>query len=261
MPQLGLGTWELTGAQCEEVVATAIGLGYRHIDTAGAYANHREVGAGISHAGVPRDQLYVTTKIPLGKQTRSQVLSQADAFLKQLNLEYVDLLLIHWPNRHVPFAETLGAMAELVKKEVVRSVGISNFNARIMAEAVESSPVPVVTNQVEFHPLLYQRDLLATCRDLNMVLTAYAPLARGHVLRNTTLQEIAAAHNVTAAEVSIAWILAKDAVAIPKASSREHLQANLKAADLVLSGQDISRIDALAANQRLVDGPWKHYDW
>jgi diketogulonate reductase-like aldo/keto reductase len=259
IPQLGLGTWQLSGEACSTTVARAIEMGYRHIDTAFAYSNHREVGAGIKASGVDRSEIFLTSKIPLGKQQRSQVLQLGQQLQDELDTEYVDLLLIHWPNKNVPFSETLGAMGELVKRKVSRSIGISNFNADIAEQADEAGPVPVVTNQVEFHPLLFQADLLRRCAARGIVLTAYSPLGRGEVLGNPTISEIAEAHNATPAQVAIAWILSKGVVAIPKASSAEHLDANLKSTEIELSADEIASIDGIETKKRMIDGPWKHF--
>lgn len=259
IPQLGLGTWELTGSSCTKSVAEAIGLGYRHIDTAFAYGNHAEVAAGIEASGVARDELYVTTKIPLGKLSRSQVLEHGKRIRDELRMEYVNLLLIHWPSRDVPFEETLGAFGELVERGVTKSVGISNFNPELVERADEVSPVPIVTNQVEFHPYLYQQRLLETCERHDIRVTAYSPIARGEVVGDERLLEIGRAHDADAAQVSIAWLLAKGIIVIPKASSREHLDANLRATQITLTPEEIGRIDRFEEHRRMVDGPWKHF--
>ncbi len=259
VPQLGLGTWELTGKQCTASVADALSMGYRHIDTAFAYGNHAQVAAGIAKAGVPREELFVTTKVPLGKQSRSQVLELGTQIRDQLQMEYVDLLLIHWPNRKVPFDETFAAMQELIDRGVSRSIGISNFNADLVTRANEVSPAPIVTNQVEFHPFLFQKKLLETCEALDIRITAYSPIARGEVLQDARMVEIGRAHDASAAQTTIAWLLAKEIIVIPKATSRGHLAANLAAVDISLSTEEISRIDSFDDHRRLVDGPWKHY--
>ncbi|TVQ19671.1 MAG: aldo/keto reductase [Spirochaetaceae bacterium] len=263
IPQLGLGTWQLTGDDCVQSVATAIDLGYRHIDTAFAYDNHTEVARGIARAiaqsGIARDDLYITTKIPLGKQRRSQVIELGAKLQQELATDHVDLLLIHWPNKDVAFAETLEALAELVKRGVTRSIGISNFNASLVAEADSVSTVPIVTNQVEFHPLLFQTELLDACAARDIRITAYSPLGRGEVLTNPDIVDIATDHDAHPAQVAIAWLLRKGIVVIPKATGREHLKSNLDAANLSLTDDEIARIDAIKEKRRLVDGPWKHY--
>ncbi len=259
IPQVGLGTWLLNGPGCVKSVREAIELGYRHIDTAIAYGNHKEVGAGIRESGINRDDLYVTTKIPLGKQKPSQVAQMTGQALADLGIKYLDLLLIHWPDKNTPFSETLEAMAQLVDKGRVKSIGVSNFNRLVLAEADEASRIPIVTNQVEFHPYLHQRELLEECGKRNIVLTAYAPLGRGCFFSDKTIGGIAEKHGTTPAAVGLAWAIHKDAVVIPKASSREHLEANLAAADLHLNTAEVAAIDGIDAHERQVDGAWKHY--
>lgn len=259
VPQLGFGTFELNGTACSEGVRTAIDVGYRHIDTAFAYTNHREVAAGIRAAGVARKDLFITTKIPLRQQRRDQVIQFGQKLQDELETEYVDLLLIHWPNKNVPFAETLGAMAELVSRGVVRSIGISNFNSRIMAEADEVSPVPIVTNQVEFHPFLYQRELLEECRRRSIVLTAYSPIARGAVVADERMIAIASRNGTTPVAIALAWAMEKGVIVIPKATGRDHIAANFLANKVSLSSGDSAEIDSFQDRRRLIDGPWKHY--
>ncbi|MFW5801994.1 MAG: aldo/keto reductase [Spirochaeta sp.] len=259
IPQIGMGTWQLNGDTCITAVAEALELGYRHIDTAFAYENHAEVAAGIDRSGIAREDLFVTTKIPMTKQRPEQISSLGKRMLDELKMDYVDLLLIHWPNKKIPFADTLSAMNELVDKGSVRSIGISNFNSKITAEAADTSPVPVVNNQVEFHPFLYQRELLQVCRERGIAVTAYSPLARGEVAKDERLQKIAARYDATAAQVAIAWLLQKGLVVVPKASSREHLRSNLEAADLEIAPEDITAIDSFEDFRRIINGNFKHF--
>lgn len=259
VPQLGFGTFQLNGAACSDGVRTAIEIGYRHIDTAFAYANHRDVAAGIKASGIARKDLFITTKIPLRQQRRDQVIQFGQKLQDELETEYADLLLIHWPNKDVPFAETLGAMAELVSRGVVRSIGVSNFNARIMAEADEISPVPIVTNQVEFHPFLHQRELLEECRRRTIVLTAYSPIARGAVVTDERMIAIARRNGTTPVVAALAWALEKGVIVIPKATGRDHIAANFLATEVSLSSGDIAEIDSFRDRRRLIDGPWKHF--
>jgi diketogulonate reductase-like aldo/keto reductase len=259
IPQLGFGTFQLQGETCTSAVCDAIEMGYRHIDTAFAYDNHRDVAAGIKRSGVDRDDLFVTTKIPMKQQRRDQVIQFGQKLQQQLDTEYADLLLIHWPTRNIEFAETLGAMGELVSRGVVRSIGISNFNRDIMAEAATVSPVPIVTNQVEFHPFLYQRELLDACRERNILITAFSPLARGHAIGNSRLLAIAKRYDSTAAAIALAWAMEKGIVVIPKATGRQHIAENLRAGDLTLSTEDIAEVDGIEETVRTIDGPWKHY--
>jgi diketogulonate reductase-like aldo/keto reductase len=259
MPVLGLGTWQLTGSTCEKAVADALQLGYTHVDTAFAYGNHKQVGKGIKDSGVDRGSIFLTTKIPLGKQTRSQILQQGGELLRELDTDYVDLLLLHWPTRDTPFEESLSALKELVDKDMVRSIGISNFNKDLVKQVAEISEIPVVTNQVEFHPYLYQKELKEVCEANDMVVTAYSPLARGEVLDDDRLRDIAEKHDTGIPQVVIQWMISKGIVVIPKASSKDHLESNMAALDLQLPTEDRETIDAFPEEKRMIDGGWKHY--
>jgi len=259
VPQLGFGTFRLDGEACVDGVRSAIELGYRHIDTAFGYENHREVAAGIKQSGVDREELFLTTKIPLTLQRRDQVIQIGQKLQQELEIDYVDLLLIHWPNKKIAFSETLGAMGELVSRGVVRSIGLSNFNRHIMAEADEVSPVPIVTNQVEFHPFLYQRDLLEACRQNQILVTAYSPIAQGTVLTDSRMTAIAERNAVTPAQVALAWAMDKGIIVIPKATGRRHIEENLRAEQVTLSPEEIAEIDAFEDHRRMIDGPWKHF--
>lgn len=262
IPQLGLGTWKLTGSQCRKNVREALAMGYTHIDTADAYGNHKEVGQGIKDSGISRDSFFLTTKIAKPKQKEQEVLSFGERMLKELQIDYVDLLLIHWPTMRTPFAETLGAMKQLVDKGFVRDIGISNFNAELTAQVAEMSEIPITTNQVEFHPLLFQKELMDICTDLGITVTAYSPLAQGEVMQNGTLKDIASSRKATPADISIAWLIAKGIITIPKASSNAHLESNLQAASMELTSQEIGAIDAINEQRRLIvaDG-WREFDF
>ena len=259
IPRLGLGTWQLTGSACRESVREALTMGYTHIDTAVGYGNHREVGEGVRESGVNREGLFITTKISTEGARHDRMIGTAKRSLEELGMDYVDLLLIHWPTKKVPFAETLGAMKELVDAGSVRSIGISNFNARIAAEAARVSEVPIVTNQVEFHPLLFQKELQQACENLGMKITAYSPLARGEVLRNAEVREVAEKHGISAAQTAIAWLLHKGIIVIPKASSADHLESNLRAESIALDAEDVTAIDGIGERMRIVDGSWVEY--
>ena len=261
IPQLGLGTWELRGEQCRTTVVESLEMGYRHIDTADAYGNHQEVGNGIADSGVPRDSIFLTTKIPMSSQSSEAVRQFGDRMREELGVEFVDLLLIHWPMKKVSFEETLAAMKKLVEKGYVRSIGISNFNSEIAAEAASISEIPIVTNQVEFHPLLFQRNLLDACSKLGMAVTAYSPLGRGKALTHPTVTEIAANLGASPSQVCITWLLRKNIIVIPKATGREHLKANLTAADIVLDDAQAEAIDSIEESVRGIDGSWKQYEF
>lgn len=259
IPVLGLGTWQSTGQDCIDVVKKALEMGYEHIDTAQAYDNEKEVGQGIKQSGVARDKFFLTTKIfPDDMKFQPEKLVEAaKRSLENLDTDYVDLLLLHWPDDRVPLSETIPALCELQKQGLTRHIGVSNFNIADIIEAEKHADVPIVVNQVEFHPFIKQNTLQTFLNNHHILLEAYSPLARGDVFDNDVIKEIADKHNVTPAQISLAWILSdKDRVAIPKTSNPDHLQGNLDAIDVELSAEELERIGKLArADGRKIEHP------
>jgi len=259
IPVLGLGTWQSTGQDCIDVVKKALEMGYEHIDTAQAYDNEKEVGQGIKQSGVARDKFFLTTKIfPDDMKFQPEKLMEAaKRSLENLDTDYVDLLLLHWPDDRVPLSETIPALCELQKQGLTRHIGVSNFNIANITEAEKYADVPIVVNQVEFHPFIKQNTLQTFLNNHHILLEAYSPLARGDVFDNDTIKEIAEKHNVTPAQISLAWILSdKDRVAIPKTSNPDHLQGNLDAIDVKLSAEELEQIGKLArADGRKIEHP------
>jgi len=251
IPVLGLGTWLLTGKKCEEAVKKALEIGYRHIDTAEAYENQTEIGRAIREFS--RSRLFITSKVWRTNLRFESVLKACESTLKDLNTSYLDLYLIHWPNPNIPLEETFRAMKVLYEQGKVRSIGVSNFNVHLLEQALEVEEVPVCVNQVEFHPQLYQKELLEFCKKHDIVLVAYAPLARRRVLKDKTIKELADEYGKTPAQISLKWILQKGAVPIPKASSEEHLRENMSLFDWKLSREDINKIDSIGIKKRIVD--------
>ncbi len=255
VPALGLGTWLLKGDDCRRAVAAALDMGYRHFDTAQIYGNEAEVGDALAASGVDRDDLFVTTKIWNDRHGAAEVVSSTAHSLRRLRTDYVDLLLIHWPVQMHRIGETLDAMTTLRERGLVRDIGVSNFTVAQFRQA--AALVPVVCNQVEYHPFLDQRPLLDAVRGAGAVLTAYSPLARGAVFDEPTLRGIGDAHGKSAAQVALRWLLDQDGVlAVPKATSREHLAANLDVFDFTLSDDEREIIAGLARGERLVAPPF-----
>jgi 2,5-diketo-D-gluconate reductase B len=252
LPALGFGTWRLTGSECRDAVADALAMGYRHIDTARIYQNEREVGDGWKRSGVARSDFFLTTKLWTDRLTPAGVAESARASLSDLQTDYVDLLLIHWPNPDVPLEDTLGAMLRLRDEGLTRAVGVSNFPPSLFERAAELAPV--VTNQVEYHPLLGQDRLLEAIRARGSTLTAYKPLARGLVAQEEVVQEIAQAHGCTPEQVVLRWFLEQpDVIVIPKAASPKHRSANFEVLDLSLTPDEVARIGVLDRGERTVD--------
>ena len=265
IPVLGLGTWQSTGPDCIDVVSQALKMGYEHIDTAQAYGNEVEVGQGIKKSGVARNKFFLTTKIFPDdmKFEPEKLVAAAKRSLADLDTDYVDLLLLHWPDDRVPLSETIPALCELQKQGLTRNIGVSNFNIAHIIEAKKYADVPIVVNQVEFHPFIKQNTLQAFLGNHHILLEAYSPLARGDVFDNDIIKEIADKHSVTPAQISLAWILSdKNRVAIPKTSNPDHLQGNLDAMKVHLSGDEIEQISKLArSNGRKIEHPDYSPNW
>jgi 2,5-diketo-D-gluconate reductase B len=262
VPALGFGTWPLSGADCVRAVRDAIEVGYRHIDTAQLYGNEAEVGKGIAQSGIARDQIWVTTKLSRDNLAAKDVMRSAEESLRKLGLDYLDLLLIHWPSRAVPMAETLAAMAKLRAAGKTRFIGVSNFTVKLLAEAIEQVGADLLCDQVEYHPFLSQEPVLSAARRHGLMLTAYSPVARGQVNEDKTLQALGRKYGKSAAQVALRWLMEQDNVAaIPKAGSRAHMTANLAIFDFTLAPEDRVAIDALGGNGRIVDIAGWSPDW
>ena len=253
VPALGLGTWMLEGRACRESVRDALEVGYRHLDTAQAYGNEEEVGRGLADSGVPRDEVWLTTKLWLENLDHDRAIESARASLRRLGTEYVDLLLIHWPPEGgLSVAEPLRAMRRLQADGLVRHIGVSNFPPSLLDEALDEAEI--FCEQVEYHPFLGQDDILQACEEWDLLLTAYSPLARGAVLTDGTLREIGGRHGKSPAQVTLRWLLQQEQVAaVPKAASAEHRRGNFDVFDFELSLDEMEAIHALARGQRLID--------
>ncbi len=255
IPKLGFGTWQLSGGDCVVAVRDALELGYRHIDTARAYGNEEQVGQGIHDSGLNRDEVFLTTKLWRTQLSAPRVHDQIEQSLRDLRTDYVDLLLIHWPNADVPLAETIEAMLAAREAGRARHVGVANFPTALVAEALELAPI--VCNQVEYHPFLGQPAVLEQARGHDLLVTAYSPLAQGAVLHEPVLREIAEQHGKSAGQVALRWLLDQPNVAaIPKAASHEHRAANLDVFDFELSDEQRGAIAGLARGERTIEPSW-----
>jgi 2,5-diketo-D-gluconate reductase B len=249
LPLVGLGTM---GVESPDVVRTAIEMGYRHLDTAQVYENERVVGDGIAAADVPREELFVATKVWATNLAGEDVLATTSESLDRLGLDYVDLLYVHRPIEAYDPAETLAAFDRLVDEGLVRHVGVSNFSPDDLAAATSHLDSPLFANQVEFHPLFRPADALDHAQANDYHLVAYSPLAGGAVFDIPELSRVADEQDTSEAAVAIAWLLAKDnVVTIPKASSQRHLAANLAATDLELDDADLAAIENVDRREEL----------
>ena len=221
----------------------AIELGYRHIDTADAYGNHREVGEAIKN--FDRSSIFLVSKVrPSNLQYRT-VLRDCHRMLMELDTPYLDLLLIHWPNRNIPIDDTLRAFNELVEKEQIRSIGVSNFSNQQLADALRAERHPITNNQVLLHPYDFDQDLLTFCKNNDVIVTAYSPLGRGNILTASVIQDMARTYERTPAQICLGWGVQKGVVVIPKTSSEARLRENMDIFDWELSHADMARLDFL----------------
>jgi len=251
VPSLGFGLFKVDGDSARDAVVDALAIGYRLLDTAQRYGNEADIGRGITASSVPRDEYLLSTKLALELDARGTIEATKQS-LRRLKTDYLDLLLMHWPNVDVPIEETLLAMMELHESGLVRAIGVSNFTSAQVREALKVAPI--VTDQVEYHPFLAQPTLLATARQEDLVLMAYSPLARGAVSSDPVLLDIASMHGKNPAQIALRWLVEQDRVAtIPKSASSERRRSNFDIFDFELSREDTERINALARGLRLVN--------
>jgi 2,5-diketo-D-gluconate reductase B len=245
MPVIGLGTSGMGDVRGENI-ATALKLGYRHIDTAWKYGTERQVGEGMRASSVPRGDIFLCTKVSHEYLHAGDFARSVDESLQTLGVDYVDLLLVHWPNLKIPLAETMGALAKAKRQGLTRHVGVANFNIGLLDQAIALCPEPLVTLQAEYHPYLDQTTLLNACRARGLIYTAYCPLGRGRLFKDPVLGEIARTKSKTIAQVALRWLVQKGIVApIPRSSNPARLAENLAVFDFSLSEEEMKRIDAL----------------
>lgn len=253
IPKIGLGTWPMTGSACTAAVENALGIGYRHIDTAERYENEAEVGAGIAAAGLAREDIFVTSKVWWDHLAPAQIRAACDASLARLGLDYLDLYLIHWPAPGMDLRAALETVQALKEEGRVKAIGVSNFPLALM-RAVEETGIPIAALQVEYHAMLSQRKLLDWCAPRGIVLEAYAPIARGMFSDDPVLNRIAEAHGAQPLQIALAWLLNQDLVVpIPKAQDFARQQANLDALAITLSPEEMAAIEALPKDRRQVN--------
>lgn len=261
LPRLGLGTFRMVGDDCRAAVESALGLGYRHIDTAEMYGNEEAIGAAIAAAGVARGDLHVTTKVWNENLAPDAIRRAFDASLKKLRLDQIDLYLVHWPAKNMNLPKMFEALMKLQQEGRTRAIGVANFNIALLKTVVEEIKAPIACNQVEYHVMLDQTRLRKYMAAKSIPLVAYCPLAQGRVATDKTLMAIGAKHGASAAQVALKWLLDQDGVAaIPKASRAESQKANLGALNVGLDDEDLKAIAGLPKNKRCV-APGFSPDW
>ncbi|HVX77533.1 MAG TPA: aldo/keto reductase [Bradyrhizobium sp.] len=254
IPALGLGTWELEGDECVNAVERALEIGYRHIDTAVRYGNEVNVGRGVLRSGLPRDSLFITTKVWHDSLQYDQVLRSLESSLDRLGMDYVDLFLVHWPNPSVPLEATMSAMAELLERGWARNIGVSNFTIALLRKTCEELRIPISANQFEMHPFLDQDQLLGEVRRHGLVAEAYQPLAGGKVLSSPELTAIAKRYGRSPAQIVLRWLLQKDdVVAIPRSRNPANIASNFDVFSFELEEDDCRQIEALRGRTRYVN--------
>jgi 2,5-diketo-D-gluconate reductase B len=245
IPAIGFGTSQL--GDCGEIVAKALELGYRHIDTAWKYGSEKGVGIGIRESGVPRDQIFLTTKVSHEYLRADDFARSVDESLSNLQVDYVDMLEVHWPTIDaIPLAETMGALAKAKRQGKARHIGVANFNIALIEEAIRLCPEPLDALQAEYHPYLEQSKVLAACRRLGLVFTAYCPLARGRLFEDPVIGGIARQKGRTIAQVALRWLMQQGNIAaIPRSANPKHMAESLQVFDFELTADEMSRISAL----------------
>lgn len=263
IPSLGFGTFELDRREATDAVATALEVGYRHVDTAQIYGNEAEVGGAIADSDIAREHIWLTTKVWPENFAPPEFRPSVEKSLDRLGVDYVDLLLLHWPNDDVPLAETIEQLNDVRREGLAHQIGVSNFPSALLAEAAALSDAPLATNQVEYHPFLSQSAVLSEARNRGMALTAYSPLARGEVFEDATLGDIGEAHGKHAGQVALRWLIQQDGViAIPRSADPDHIASNFEIFDFELTDAEVERITGLtAAHRRLIDPKGLAPDW
>lgn len=256
MPQLGLGTFRLKDQQVIDSVTMGLELGYRHIDTAQIYGNEAEVGQAIAASGVPRDELFVTTKIWTENLGRDALRVSLETSLQKLKLDRVDLTLIHWPSPQdtVPLHESLQALAQTQADGLTTAIGVSNFTIAHLKQAIDVVGAgTIATNQIEVHPFLQNRKVTAFMAEHGIPVTAYMPLAYGKVMDDPVLRDIAATHDVSPAQIALAWLMQQGYAVIPSSTKRANLQSNLAARQVTLTDAEMAAIGGLDRGERLAN--------
>jgi 2,5-diketo-D-gluconate reductase B len=254
IPVLGFGTSPLTGGLSAATVLAALKAGYRHIDTARKYGTERAVGEAMRASGVAREDIFLTTKVSHENLRADDFAKSVDESLAALKVDYVDLLLIHWPNPAIALAETMPALAKAKQQGLARHIGVANFNVALLDQAIKLCPEPLVALQAEYHPYLDQAKLLAAVRQRGLVFVAYCPLGRGRLFGDPILREIAQARGRSVAQIALRWLSQQNVVAIPFSSKPERIAGNFNVFDFTLSDGEMKRIAALKRpNGRVAD--------
>lgn len=263
IPALGFGTFRMPDADVHRVLPEALKIGFRHVDTAQIYGNEQAVGDVLKASGIPRADIFLTTKVWVDKVGHDAFIGSVDESLKKLKTDHVDLLLLHWPQSKMPLADRIGALNELVKAGKVKHIGVSNFSTALMDEVVKLSDAPIANNQVEYHPYIDQTKVIKKARETGMSVTAYFLMADGAVMGDQVLKDIGAKHGKSVAQVVLRWaVQQKDVIALSKTATTSRLTENFDVFDFALSLDEMEAIHALArANGRINDPSHLAPEW
>lgn len=258
IPIIGFGTYKLENEnnQACEVVKQAINEGYRHIDTAAFYNNEEGIGKGIRQCNVPREEIFLTTKVWIDDDGYEKTLKAFDKSLEKLGLDYIDLYLVHWPTENIK--DTWKAIEELYRQKKVRAIGVCNFNAKQLSKLIEFAEINPMVNQVELHPNRTEKDLLKICKRHNIAVEAWSPIMRGAIQSNDTIKDLSKKYNKSEAQIVLRWHLQNNVIAIPKTSNLDRIRENIDIFDFELDKEDMEKIDSLNKNQRIK--PQKYED-
>ncbi len=250
IPLFGLGTYlNDNGKRAIDTMLYALEIGYRHIDTAAMYENEKEVGEAVHQSGIPREEIFITTKLWNSDHGYQNAINAFHKSLDKLKLNYIDLYLIHWPVESLR-VESWRALEKLYNDGLCKSIGISNYMERHIAELLYNSEITPVINQVEFSPFLYLKDLQNYCESKKIGLESYSPLTKGYKLNDSRLIEIANQYNKSTSQMLIRWCLQKGVICIPKSSQKKHIKENADVFDFIISKEDVSELDNLNMNYR-----------
>lgn len=255
IPKIGLGTYQMTGEKCTSAVVEAIDVGYRLIDTAQLYRNEEDIGVALQNSSVPREDLILASKVWVTNLSPKRVISSTEKSLKKLKTDYLDIMYIHWPAVRYNAKKTIEAFQKLLDNKKIRAFAVSNFTPKLIDEIEKFNSIPIWGNQVEHHLYLQQKPMREYLDKQNMKMVAYSPLARGKVLSLPIIQEFAKKYEKSPSQIALAWIMAHNVIPIPKASSRNHLEQNFKAQEVLLSEEDIVKLDSLQIQKRLFSPP------
>lgn len=259
IPVIGFGTWQLPNEEVRKPLETALSVGYRHIDTAAAYDNHEVIGEVLRQSRLRREELFITTKLWRDDLKAQEVTRACQEALEELKLPYIDLYLIHWPNREVPIGETLEALGKLKEAGLIKAIGVSNFTIRHLEEAMKVQ-IEITNNQVELHPSFNQNELETFCDRNHISLTAYSPIGQGKDLKIPMIQALARKYDRGESEIILAWLRQKNIIAIPRSKEPDHILENFKSLDFDLTTADLQLMEDIPQENRLISPTWNEFE-